>query len=450
MADILQADVVVIGAGCAGLAAAVRLSGRGAKVVVVEQAPRLGGRATSFVDRESGERVDNGQHVLFGCYRETYKLLNEIGAADHAPLERTLQLTMAGGLDGKSFHLHCPELPSPWHLMFGLLTWNAVPIIDRLAARHMKGLLQDAHRRRPEDVAAGVNPSLTVTDWLVARHQPPSMRKWLWNPLAYAALNQSPDDAAARPFVRVLTEMFGPDPHAAAVGLPRVPLDELMALPAVQFIEARGGTVLTKRPARISVNGERLASVKVGDTTIRASSVISAVPWHAFSGIWEESVPASLGDIARNAAGMRSTPIVTVNLWFDRDVMARRPSFLGVADGTTQWVFDRQAITGTGGHLSAVSSGAVDLVRLENDEVVARAEADVRRVLPAAARATLTRALVVREPRAGFSLAPNAPTRPKTVTPLSGFFLAGDWTDTGLPATIEGAVRSGVAAAGLA
>ncbi|TAK16689.1 MAG: FAD-dependent oxidoreductase [Acidobacteria bacterium] len=447
MAELVQADAVIIGAGCAGLAAAVRLSGRGAKVVVVEQAPRLGGRATSFVDRESGERVDNGQHVLFGCYRETYKLLNDIGAADHAPLERTLQLTMAGGLDGKSFHLHCPELPSPWHLMFGLLTWSAVPVVDRLAARHMKGLLQDAHRRRPEDVAAGVDPSLTVTDWLTARHQPASMRKWLWNPLAYAALNQSPDDAAARPFVRVLAEMFGPDPHAAAVGLPRVPLDELMAAPAVEYIQARGGTVLTKRPARIAVNGERIASVKVGDTTIRAATVISAVPWHAFSGIWEESVPASLGDVARNAAGMRSTPIVTVNLWFDRAVMARRPSFLGVSDGTMQWVFDREAITGTGGHLSAVSSGAVDLVRLENDDLVARAEADVRRVLPAAARATLTRALVVREPRAGFSLAPNAPPRPKTITPLQGFLLAGDWTDTGLPATIEGAVRSGVAAA---
>ena len=124
-----------------------------------------------------------------------------------------------------------------------------------------------------------------------------------------------------------------------------------------------------------------------------------------------------------------------------------RTSFLGVADGTTQWLFDREKITGCGGHLSAVSSGAVDLIRLENDELIARADADVRRVLPAARHATLTRALVVREPRAGFSLAPSAPPRPRTVTPLPGFLLAGDWTDTGLPATIEGAVRSGFAAA---
>ena len=447
MADLVQADVVIIGAGCAGLAAAVRLAGRGAKVVIIEQAPRLGGRATSFIDRDSGERVDNGQHVLFGCYRDTYALLREIGAADRAPLERSLQLTMAGGLDGRSFHLHCPELPSPWHLMFGVLTWSAVPLADRLAARHMKSLLQDAHRLRPDEIAASVDPSVTVTGWLEQRRQPPSMRKWLWNPLAYASLNQNPDEAAARPFVRVLAEMFGPDPHAAAVGLPRVPLDELMAMPAVDYLQARGGTVITRRPARISMHGDRIASVKVGDTTVRASTVISAVPWHAFSGLFEENVPLALGDVARHAAGMRPTPIVTVNMWFDRSVMDQRTSFLGIADGTMQWIFDREKITGTGGHLSTVSSGAVDLVRLDNDELIRRAEADVRRVLPAAGRATLTRALVVREPRAGFSLAPAAPPRPRTVTPLPGFLLAGDWTDTGLPATIEGAVRSGFAAA---
>lgn len=447
MSDLVQADAVVIGAGCAGLAAAVRLSSRGAKVVLVEQAPRLGGRATSFVDRESGERVDNGQHVLFGCYRDTYNLLGEIGAADRAPLEASLELAMAGGLDGRSFHLHCPDLPSPWHLLFGLIAWGAVPVADRFAARHMRGLLQDAHRDKPEAIAARIDPALTVTKWLEQRRQPASMRKWLWNPLAFAALNQNPDEAAARPFVRVLAEMFGADPRAAAIGLPRVPLDELMAMPAVDFLQARGGTVITRRPARISMQGDRIASVKVGDTTIRAATVISAVPWHAFGGLWEENEPPALAEISRNAAGMRPTPIVTVNLWFDRSVMDRRTPFLGVADGTTQWLFDRERITGAGGHLSAVSSGAVDLVRLENDELIRRAEVDARRVLPAAARATLTRALVVREPRAGFSLAPDSPPRPQTVTPLAGFLLAGDWTDTGLPATIEGAVRSGFAAA---
>jgi zeta-carotene desaturase len=447
LTDLVHADVVVIGAGCAGLAAAVQLSNAGAKVVVVEQAPRLGGRATTFVDRESGERLDNGQHALFGCYRATYELLRQIGTADLAPLQSSLALTIAGGPQGRGHVLSCPDLPSPWHLLFGLLMWDAVPVRDRLSVRHLSHVLTSARRDGAAATALRVDRSLTVAQWLQQQHQTTEMRRWLWDPLVFAALNQSPDEAAARPFVRVLAEMFGPRPEDSAVGLPRVPLDELIALPAVRFIESRGGSVLMKRPAKIAMNGERIAHVAVGDVHVRAASVISAVPWHAFPALWEETCPPPLADIAAHASAMKSAPIVTVSLWFDRDVMPRDTPFVGLSDGTMHWFFGRAALVGSGTHVSAVASGAVDILRLENDEVIARAESDARRALPGTRGARLTRALVVREPRATFSLAPDAPPRPTTVTPLAGFFLAGDWTDTGLPATIEGAVRSGNAAA---
>lgn len=447
MTDLIRADVVIIGAGCAGLAAAVRLSASGAKVVVIEQAPRLGGRTTSFIDKDSGERLDNGQHVLFGCYRETYELLRQIGTADLAPLQTSLALTIAGGPQGRGHMLSCPDLPSPWHLLLGLLMWDAVPVSDRLSVRHLSHVLSSARRHGAAATAAKVNPSLTVAQWLVEQRQTPQMRRWLWDPLVFAALNQSPEEAAARPFVRVLAEMFGPRPEDSAVGLPRVPLDDLIASPAVRVIESRGGTVLMKRPAKIGMSGDRIAHVKVGDTLVHASLVISAVPWHAFPALWEENCPAALADVAANAAAMKSAPIVTVTLWFDRDVMPRDASFVGLSDGTMHWFFGRKAIVGSGTHVSAVASGAVDILRLENDDVIARAEADARRALPGTRGAAMLRALVVREPRATFSLAPDAPPRPKTVTALPGFFLAGDWTDTGLPATIEGAVRSGNTAA---
>lgn len=447
MADIHTADVVVIGAGCAGLAAAVRLSSQGAKVVVVEQAPRFGGRTTSFVDRESGETLDNGQHALFGCYHATYDLLREIGTAALAPLQSTLTLTIAGGLDGRGHVLACPDLPSPWHLLVGLMMWDAVPLADRLAVRHVSHVLASARRDGAAATAAKVDASLTVSQWLNQQRQTAQMRRWLWDPLVFAALNQSPDEAAARPFVRVLAEMFGPRAEDSAVGLPRVPLDDLIALPAVRLIESRGGVVLAKRPARIAIAGDRIAHVKVGDAIVRAASVISAVPWHAFQALWDEHVPAALVPIAANAAAMKSSPIVTVNLWFDRDVMPSESPFVGLSDGTMHWFFGRPSIAGKRAHVSAVASGAVDILRRENDELVERAEADARRALAGTRGAVLTRALVVREPRATFTLSPDAPTRPSTVTALSGFFLAGDWTDTGLPATIEGAVRSGFAAA---
>lgn len=447
MAELLTADVAIIGAGCAGLSAAVHLSASGAKVVLIEQAPRFGGRATTFLDRDSGERLDNGQHVLFGCYRDTYNLLRQIGTADKAPLQTTLALTIAGGPSGQGHVLSCPDLPSPWHLLLGLMMWDAVPLSDRLSVRHLSHVLTSTRRDGAAATSARVDPTLTVSQWLEQQHQTPQMRRWLWDPLVFAALNQSPDEAAARPFVRVLAEMFGPRPEDSAVGLPRVPLDELIALPALRFISDHGGTVLSRRPAKIAMGGDRIATVKVGDTIVRATSVISAVPWYALPGLWEENCPAMLVSTAANAAAMKSSPIVAVNLWFDRDVMGRDRPFVGLSDGTMHWFFGRDAILGAGTHVSAVASGAAGLLRLENDELIARAEADARRALPATRGATLNRALVVREPRATFSLAPDAPPRPQTVTALPGFFLAGDWTDTGLPATIEGAVRSGIAAA---
>lgn len=446
MADILTVDAVVIGAGSAGLAAAVRLSGAGATVAVVEQAPRLGGRTTSFVDRDSGERIDNGQHVLFGCYRETYAFLAETGAAELAPLARTLSLTIAGGPEGRRHTLTCPDLPSPWHLAVGLMLWDAVPFAERLALRHLEPLFDAVRVEGAEAASLRVDSSLTVTGWLDAQHQGPELRRWLWHPLVYAALNQGPDAAAARPFVRVLAEMFGPRPEDSAIGLPTVPLDDLIAAPAIRLVESRGGTLLSRRPAKIVTGGERLQHVKVGDTLVRAGIVVSAVPWHAFHALWDEMPPRSLAEVSANATAMKASPIVTVNLWFDRDVMGGH-QVIGLADGTMHWFFGRQAITGQGAHVSSVTSGAADILRLKNDEIVARALADARRALPSAERATLVRAVVVREPRAGFSLAPDAPDRPGPITPLHGFFIAGDWTDTGLPATIEGAVKSGHAAA---
>src|SRR5262245_56372875 len=126
-----SADAIVIGAGCAGLAAAVQLASAGRTVAVIEEAPRLGGRAATFADRESGERVDNGQHVLFGCYRNTYAFLERIGAAQHAPLQSTLSVTMAD-VTGRRSDLICPDWTPPWHLAAGVLRWRAIPLVDRL------------------------------------------------------------------------------------------------------------------------------------------------------------------------------------------------------------------------------------------------------------------------------------------------------------------------------
>ena len=442
----LTADVVVIGAGFAGLSAAVHLVDAGRRVVVVEEAPRLGGRATAFTDRETGERVDNGQHVLFGCYRETYAFLRRLGTETSAPLQRRLALTMIGP-DGKRSRLECPDWRPPWHLVVGVLRWRALPVADRLTALKLRNVLEDVRRDGPEAVAARVPEELTVSAWLQAQGQSATLTTWLWEPLAIAALNQSPAEASARPFVRVLGELFGPRVEDAAIGMSSVPLDDLFAEPARKTIESAGGAVLRKAPARIHVNPHgRIERVAAGTEVIETHTVISTVPWHALGRIWADEPPASVQSIVDDAAAMRSLPIVTVNIWFDGAVMSE--PFVGLIGGPMHWVFDKSAIfQERAGHLSIVASGAVELASMDNAAITAAVRAQLERALPATVTSRIVRTVVVREQRATFSLAPGSPPRPRTKTSLGGFYLAGDWTDTGLPGTIEGAVISGRRAA---
>jgi squalene-associated FAD-dependent desaturase len=435
----MMADVVVIGGGIAGLATAVQLSEAGLVVVVVEEAPRLGGRASAFTDQLTGERVDNGQHVLFGCYHETYRFLRTIGTDALAPLDRRLSVAIAGE-DRRPAPLTCPGLPAPWHLAAAILKWNAVPLRDRVRALAIARAL-----RSDKDPAA--LSSITVSAWLRVHRQPASLCRWLWHPLAVAALNQSPESASAGPFVAVLRQLFGGRAIDSAIGVPRVPLDELFALPAAHYIDARGGRVLTKTSARIALDTDnRIAHVAAGDLNISTGIVVSAVPWHAITRIWERTVPAPMTAIASAAAAMDPLPILTANLWFDRPFMPAK--FVGLVDGPMQWAFDKSRIFGgEAGHISMVSSGAVDIVDLDREAVTEMAKAQLERTLPAARGARLGRSIVVRERRATFSVAPGAPARPRTRTGLAGFFLAGDWTDTGLPGTIESAAISGRRAA---
>lgn len=433
--------VVVIGAGCAGLAAGVRLASRGVRVTLIEEAPRLGGRASAFTDRESGGRLDNGQHALFGCYRETYEFLRLIGTADLAPLDSTLALTMAD-TRGHRFTLRCPSWPPPLHLIAGVLSWRALPLRDRFAALRLARLLRAVRREGAAAVAARLAPQLTVADWLREQQQPASICDWLWHPLAFAALNQDPSVAAAQSFVRVVAELFGPSPGASSIGLPSVPLDELYAEPAARYIEAHGGSVRRRVSARLELSmfgGPH--RVLAGGEVLMASAVISAVPWHAVGRLWDGPPPQSLATIVDAATRLPSAPIVTVNLWFDQPVMTERQ--VGLVGTAFHWAFQKKSSE----LISLVASGAESLLRQSNDDLAALAERELRACLPGAASAVCRRALVVREARATFSLAPGTPPRPATRTPVPGFFLAGDWTDTGLPGTIEGGVLSGHRAA---
>ena len=238
--------------------------------------------------------------------------------------------------------------------------------------------------------------------------------------------------------------MFGGSRRDAAIGLPTRPLDQFFAEPARRWLESRGHRLIAGAPARLRAASDVVEGVEVAGERLNAGAVISTVPWFAFAQMVGETPP--LEPIARSATAMTSSPIVTVNLWLDRQITDA--PFLGLPGRTFQFVFDKGRLFGeASSHLSLVSSGADSIVAMTNDALTALALREVSDALPAAGQATLKRATVVREKRATFSLAPGQPVRPGVVTPVKGFYLAGDWTDTGLPATIEGAVVSGHRAA---
>jgi hypothetical protein len=267
----------------------------------------------------------------------------------------------------------------------------------------------------------------------------------LWEPLALAALNQPVREAAAPPFAAILGRMFTGDARDAALALPMCPLDELYAEPARSFIEARGGEVRIGSPARVHLDGGSLAFVEARGERLNAPCAVVAVAWHALPGVFTGDT-APIAPVLRAAESTAASPIASVNLWLDGRVMST--PFLGLPGRAMQWVFDKQQLFDGGtSHLTLISSGAGALMELTNDELITQALREVRDALPESRRLRVVRASAVRERRATFSLAPGQPPRPRTKTAIRGLVLAGDWIETGLPATIEGAVLSGRLAA---
>jgi len=427
-----SSDVVVIGGGFAGLSAATALAERGLRVLVLEARPTLGGRATAFIDPATGERVDNGQHVLVGGYHETFAFLRRLNTAADVYVQPDLHIDVIDR-HGRASSLKCPPLPPPLHLLAGVIGWRGIDWRDRASLVHM---------RRVDDGPSGE----TARQWLVRHRQTPRLIELLWEPLAVAALNQPIDEAAGAAFAGVLRRMFTRDRRDCALGLPLKALDELYTIPARGYIERAGGAVRVNAPARVTC--EDGVTVRVRDETLRAKAVICATAWFALPSVFPDR-PAALDEVLRAAESTGSSPIVTVNLWFDRPVTTH--SFVGLPGRAMQWVFDKRAILGeASSHLSLVSSGANALVGQTNQELVDLALRELTEALPAVRGAELRRAVVVREKRATFSVAPGQPRRPPVETAIPGLFLAGDWIDTGLPATIEGAVVSGHRAAAAA
>ena len=442
--------VVVIGAGFAGMAAAITLQERRHDVVLLERRGVLGGRATSYRDSGSGEDVDNGTHLMVGAYAATLELIARAGAIDLLITQDRLHIDYVD--DRGQSALDCPPMAAPWHLAAGLLRMR-LPWWVKLEALRFGLAVQLG--RRPDGI--------TLAEWFHRTGQGKDARRLLWDPLSTAILNETPERAAAILFYNVYKEAFLANHRASRLVFLRRGYGVVHERLATYF-EGRGGTLQRRALAEaIEVEDGRATGVRLVQRAVtrdeiragkkpkaqhlEADAVVSAVPWSALSALVPG--PYRLQEPFAALGRLKGSPIVSIEMWLDKVVVDR--TMVGLRDSEVEWVFDKGRLYGREGppqHLAFIVSAAYRSAARPNADLVKAAETALRRYFPAMSGATVTRSLVIREPEATFASDPEAEAlRPGTVTPIKGLFLAGDWTNTALPATIEGAVRSGLAAA---
>ncbi len=431
--------VVIVGGGLSGLAAAVSLASRSIPVLILEQRKAPGGRAWSFTDEATGTVIDNGQHVLIAGYERTMAFLGTIGTRDRLRIQKTPELTFHHPVRGFcTFRL--PRIPSPFHLLAGIASTDLFSFADRLRMLRAGSALRSFREGSFADVP--------IEAWLDTLGQSPEAKRSFWEPLAVAIMNEHIRVASALVFVRAIRTAFLSSARGAALAIPAVGLSDLYVGPARAFIEKRGGTLRCGADVAESVaDGDRVTGVRLKEgETIGCSALILAVPSFRATALLPDPLRAS-GFLA-NAASIPLSPIVSVHLWFEKDAMPQEA--VGVIGRRIQWAFNRRKISPqsesgrtNGGHVSVVISAAHAFVDMENDEMIRTAEEDLRSVY-GTDMGNVTHAVVIREKRGTFSCTPDVERiRPGCDTPVKNLFLAGDWTATGYPATIEGAIASG-------
>ncbi len=430
-------DAIVVGAGFAGVAAATDLASRGARVLVVETRQRPGGRACSWVDASTGEVRDNGQHILGAFYDETLRLLERLGTTESLDVDPSLRLRFWERGRG-SFEFACPRLPAPLHWLAAAGSCARLSAAARVSAI---GLPARARAILSENGGA----ARTVDEWLGSAPGYEDLSALL-RPIALAALNEDPRDGSAALFARVLERLLSAPASRSGLALPRRGLGDLLA-GFESYLDARGGSVRYRATAL----GVRIASGAVEGVSLlgaepeRAPTVILAVPHQRVTWLLMPEVAAPY----RAIAAVPWSPIVSTLQAYDRPILPLR--FIGLLGTATQWAFDRGATPGRGYLVGTLRSAAFADTERPLREIAAETEHDLAEAFPEARRARVLDRRVYKERRATMRSLPEVQAlRPPVVTAVRGLLLAGDWTATGLPPTIESAVVSGHRAATLA
>ena len=412
---------IVIGGGLSGLAASVALGSAGFRVDLFEARPFLGGRATSYAlgTDPGAEVIDNCQHILLRCCVNLLDFYDRLGVSDRIRFQREFHFIEPGG---RISVLKGGKLPAPAHLAVSFLRLACLDAGDKIAiARGLLALRRERTRRADLD-------RITMLDWLREKRQTPRAIERFWGQVLVSAINEDLDRMAALHGFQVFWLGFLAAGDSYEMGVPSVPLGELYCSEGWRRLS--GVTIHTRRTVeRIGQDG-----VAAEGRTYCADYYVSALPF--------ERLPAVAPALDMNFDRFEHSPITGIHLWFDR-LVTHLPNAT-LLDRTIQWFFNKSE----GRYLQLVVSASRKLLEMSRAEVIELAVQELREFLPDVRNAKLEKAHVVKEVRATFSARPGVEAlRPPSGTRIGNLFLAGDWTRSGWPATMEGAVRSGYLAA---
>jgi zeta-carotene desaturase len=432
-------SVTIVGGGVSGLAAGCALAESGYAVTLLERRPYVGGRASSYEHPGTGEVIDNCQHILLGCCTNLIDLYVRLGVQDEIFWSGAITFIEPGG---RQSMLAASSLPAPLHTVASFLRAKCFTLAEKVTiARGILGFLG----KTPPD------SSENFATWLKRHRQTSRTIQRFWHPVLASALNEDPENISVHYAAKVFREAFLFSAAGGRMGIPKLPLSELYAH-AVRYIEGRGGRVRLSTPADSFERSGARWLVRTGTESIESDRVVLAVPFEALLKLLP-LLPQneSSEELRKDLDEFYHSPITSVHLWFDRVVTDLTHAAL--LDTTIQWMYNKSALhresrAAGGSYLELVISASKAQVPMKRQEIIDLAMRELAEFLPAIKQASLVKAVVTKEVRATYSIRPMLDrVRPGAQSPWAGIYLAGDWTATGWPSTMESGVRSGYIAA---
>ncbi len=403
----------------------------------------MGGRTFSYVDDATGDEVDNGQHVFMRCCSRYIAFLKRLGVLHKTHLQSRCRVPISAP-GGRSAIFALSRWPQPFHFLPAVLSYPHLTRPERLRVLRaaVPMMLMSEQRRHAVD-------TMSFYDWLRAHGQSERAIERFWNVIVMPILNDHSRDVSADQAIMVFQVGFFGQRHAADLGYSRVGLTTLLAPEAMDYLAERGAQItFGARVTALEVQENRVTGVRLSDGRLMTGDAyISALPHHALWPLLPEAQQQDAYFARINELG--TSPIVNLHLWFDRPLM--KEPFAAFVDSPAQWVFNRSAISGKSAgpqHVAVSLSGAHQYIDADREALIPRFVEELRRLFPSARELALTHSVVIKERQATFSASPGSlARRPGPRTPVANLFLAGEWTATGWPSTMEGAVRSGERAA---